>query len=421
MNAFHQADTLDHAIERLNQGDIDAAMTLFAQAASQGADADTVAFGEAICLGRLGKIDEAVGSVEKALRRFPGHAPSMRLREELHSAQQQAHGALSTTATKPFSSPSAEDAETGLASALLESGREFLKRNELDNAADLLAKAKGRRTPIRNLDRTRATVFLCQGKLLDAVSALREELNHFTDNEEARTELDALLKQYPQIRETKVEDPEFRELYQVVGRYTMVPESRLYSLYRLAKHVCESDLPGQFVECGVAAGGSTALIATVLQRYSRRQRLLYAFDSFEGMPDPGEYDVVSFTQAAANASGWGAGTCAAPESSVREVCETLGVWGHVRTVKGLFEDTLPRLRDEIGQIAFLHMDGDWYSSTKAILDNLYDLLVPKAVVQVDDFGHWMGCRKAFEEFVGRRNLTIEMKQIDVAGVWFHKV
>ncbi len=176
------------------------------------------------------------------------------------------------------------------------------------------------------------------------------------------------------------------------GTYTMLSEARLYSLFCHAKEICVQNRPGNFVECGVAAGGSSALLACVIKKHSRRPRRLFSFDSFEGMPAPTAED--RHQGQAAEATGWGTGTCSAPESSLRRICTELGVWDIVTPVSGYFQDTLPGMRDKIGMIALLHLDGDWYESTRAILNNLYDRVLDDGFLQVDDYGHWEGCRKA---------------------------
>lgn len=209
---------------------------------------------------------------------------------------------------------------------------------------------------------------------------------------------------------------EFQELLQTVRPYTMLSEARLYSLFSLAKRVCEENIPGNFVECGVAAGGSAALMAAVIKRYTKQPRLLYAFDSFEGLPPPTRLDKCNGIPA--EAMGWGAGTCAAPESNVINLCSMLGVSGIVRTVKGYFQDTLPEMRDFVGMISLLHMDGDWYESTKTILNNLYDRVVNDGFIQVDDYGYWEGCRQALHEFETLRQIEFDINQIDETGVWF---
>ena len=136
------------------------------------------------------------------------------------------------------------------------------------------------------------------------------------------------------------------------------------------------------------------------------------------MPEPTERDMLQGSKA--NDTGWGTGTCAAPIDSVRTVCERLGVFDIVRPIKGFFEDTLPKVGDELSPIAMLHMDADWYASTKVILDNLYDRVVGGGVIQIDDYGHWDGCREAVHEFAAKRGLRFELRPIDGSGVWMIK-
>jgi predicted O-methyltransferase YrrM len=87
-------------------------------------------------------------------------------------------------------------------------------------------------------------------------------------------------------------------------------------------------------------------------------------------------------------------------------------------IKGDFRDTLPQMRDRVGAIALLHMDGDWYESTKAILHNLYDRVANDGLIQVDDYGHWEGCRQAIHEFQALHQIEFDINPIDGTGVWF---
>jgi hypothetical protein len=66
------------------------------------------------------------------------------------------------------------------------------------------------------------------------------------------------------------------------------------------------------------------------------------------------------------------------------------------------------------------MDGDWYESTKAILQNLYHCIADNGIIQVDDYGHWAGCKKAIHEFESQNNLKFVINNIDGTGVWFCK-
>jgi hypothetical protein len=66
------------------------------------------------------------------------------------------------------------------------------------------------------------------------------------------------------------------------------------------------------------------------------------------------------------------------------------------------------------------MDGDWYESTRDILDNLYDCLLPGAYIHVDDYGHWDGCRKVADDFFAARQPAPTLRRIDASGVWMVK-
>ncbi|HEY2987985.1 MAG TPA: TylF/MycF/NovP-related O-methyltransferase [Candidatus Binatia bacterium] len=292
----------------------------------------------------------------------------------------------------------------------------FLGRDRAEAAFKILNRLKALRRPIPGVDYLRAQCILRMGQHPAlAQEALKEELRFFPANADAR----ALLERLPDGAAARLRaGAEFDELYRAVKPYTMLSRARLFSLYKLAKRACAKNLPGNFVECGVAAGGASATLAAVIKKYSRIPRRLYAFDSFEGMPDPSAAD--RRRGVAANATGWGAGTCAAPQESLREICRRLGVENIVVPVKGQFEKTLPAYRGKVGAIALLHMDADWYASTRTILENFFEQVVHGGLIQVDDYEFWDGCRKAVTEFERHRGLALRFYQIDGIAVWCAK-
>ena len=308
--------------------------------------------------------------------------------------------------------------EIGTTETLTSRAATLLSRGEVQQAHDLLVRAKALREPREGVDLLRAQCFVMMGQSADAIEALREELRWFPGNRSAAGMLEDLLAQLPARAEGTTGDDDFDMVLKVIRPYTMLSTERLHNLYKLARHACEQGIQGNFVECGVAAGGSSALLAWVIKKYSRHPRKLFSFDSFSGMPQPTAHD--SHFGIGAESTGWGTGTCSAPEASVIEVCSKLGVEDVLTTVKGYFEDTLPQMRDWVGMVALLHMDGDWYESTRAILANLYDRLINRALVQVDDYGYWEGCRKAIHEFMDSCSLQFDMYRIDATGVWFVK-
>ncbi|MCK5104067.1 MAG: glycosyltransferase, partial [Cyclobacteriaceae bacterium] len=180
-----------------------------------------------------------------------------------------------------------------------------------------IIQAKTLKVPTYGLDYLRALCFIHMNNHGNALEAIREELRLFPSNQEAKILFDKL-SDLNQIPDNVINDSEFNNILKIVKPYTLLSPQRLYSLFDLARQVCDSDMPGNFVECGVAAGGSTALLAYMIKSRSKRPRKIYAFDSFEGMPAPTAAD--THQGIPAEDTGWGSGTCYATEDSVREIC-----------------------------------------------------------------------------------------------------
>jgi predicted SAM-dependent methyltransferase len=297
---------------------------------------------------------------------------------------------------------------------MIKTAADKLEENKLEEAFQLLIKVKGLKQPVENTDLLRAAYFMQVNQIEAAREAVYEELSYFPNNLIAKN----LLNQLEKSEQINIHDREFKFVFEKVRPYTMLSIERLYSLWLLAKKVCEKDLPGNFVECGVARGGSSALLAYVIKKYSSSPRKIYSFDSFEGMPEPTRED--THAGQTANDTGWGTGTCSAPEESLIKICRELEVIDFVVPVKGYFENTLPDYKNKVGSVALLHMDGDWYESTNAILNNIYDKVITSGIIQVDDYGFWEGCRKSIEEFQAKRKIEFDINTIDNTGVWFIK-
>ncbi|MGB7275494.1 MAG: TylF/MycF/NovP-related O-methyltransferase, partial [Geitlerinemataceae cyanobacterium] len=346
---------------------------------------------KAIALSRLEKFEEAIADLQYLLSQKPSLQKAQLLLHEISEAS----------------------IETSLNRA-----KNLINENKEQEALPYLNQAKSLKQPTPQLDYLRAICFLKLNQRTSALQSLYEELRYFPKNAEAKALQERLLAKEPSFHAASIQDQEFQEILKTVRPYTMLSEARLYSLFSLVKRICTNNIPGNIVECGVAGGGSTALMAAVIKRYSKQPRWLYAFDSFDGMPTPTAEDKHNGIHA--NDTGWGTGTCAAPETSVREICAKLGVSEIVKTVKGYFQETLPKMRNPVGMIALLHMDGDWYESTQTILQNLYDRVVNDGLIQVDDYGYWEGCRQAIHEFAQSHNLKFTINPIDDTGVWFVK-
>lgn len=94
-----------------------------------------------------------------------------------------------------------------------------------------------------------------------------------------------LLLTYPDL------DPSFVAAYASAHEFTMTSPERMYALWQAVHHVVDRQVPGAFVECGVWRGGSSMLVAHALLERRETCREMCLYDTFSGMPDPGEGEV----------------------------------------------------------------------------------------------------------------------------------
>lgn len=206
-----------------------------------------------------------------------------------------------------------------------------------------------------------------------------------------------------------------RLILKVKPTFTMVKSRNLVNLYSLIERVNAMNLDGDIVECGVWNGGSAALMGFA-DRYGKngRNRAIWLFDSFAGLPRPGPND------GAAENQHYFEGFNKGSTQQVERVFGNLGVpINHVRIQPGWFNSTLKRA--DLEQIVVLHIDADWYDSVMSVLDAFYEKVVPGGFVVLDDYGYWEGCTRALNDFIAQNNLErVELKQADSTGVYFQK-
>lgn len=198
-----------------------------------------------------------------------------------------------------------------------------------------------------------------------------------------------------------------REWFDMVRQSGLGHTETFEATYDLARAVLARGVPGDFVECGVYAGAQCAIMAqAILDHYNDLNDYLsdgvprvHLFDSFAGIPAPGEHDY----ELKGNKGGESA-------CSVQDVVANMRRWGIPDELlvyhEGLFDKTIPgaamRINDkpfafERG-IAMLRMDGDLYESTTPVMRYLYPLVSRGGWVIVDDW-NLSGCRKAVMETI----------------------
>jgi O-methyltransferase len=183
--------------------------------------------------------------------------------------------------------------------------------------------------------------------------------------------------------------------------------------------VIRAGVPGDFVECGVWRGGSSMLTALTLNRLGDSERRLYLYDTFAGMPEPGELEVDALGHSArqqwsseqrGDVNDW----CYASLTEVRQNLLSTGFPAErLNLVEGLVEETIPGTAPD--RIAVLRLDTDWYESTRHELEHLYPRLREGGVLILDDYGHWEGARRAVDEYFGVQAPHLLLNRIDYTG------
>jgi O-methyltransferase len=190
--------------------------------------------------------------------------------------------------------------------------------------------------------------------------------------------------------------------------YTMISQERLVSLADQVQICLRENIAGDFVECGTWRGGASFLMAKLLERAGERNRKVWMFDSFEGLPAPTTADGERAEQyASGDYDGDRYDNCSASIAEVRAGIARLGIKNAV-PIKGWFSETLPEYGPQIGQIALLRLDGDWYDSINTCLAELYKFVSPGGFIVFDDYHDWDGCALAVHEFLANVRPTLRL-------------
>jgi hypothetical protein len=172
-----------------------------------------------------------------------------------------------------------------------------------------------------------------------------------------------------------------------------IPDARCFTLQSVIRGLAH--LEGDVAECGVRFGKSTVFLLEA----NARPRQFHLFDSFEGLSEPSDEDVVHTL----GRSYWTKGDIAAPEAGARA---TLSGYPDVHIHQGWIPDRFEAVADR--SFALLHVDVDLYKPTLQSLEFFWPKLVAGGVVVCDDYGFTTcpGARRAMDEFFTERRAGI---------------
>lgn len=197
--------------------------------------------------------------------------------------------------------------------------------------------------------------------------------------------------------------------------HTMIGLKRLDNLHFCVEDVLARGVPGDLMETGVWRGGAAILMRGILKAHGVTDRVVWAADSFEGLPPPdGErypldarLDFSGFAELAV---------------SLEQVQKNFRAYNllddQVRFLKGWFRDTLPGA--PVGRLAVLRLDGDLYESTIDGLKHLYPKLSPGGYCIVDDYNEIPACKQAVADYRAQHGIRDEIVPIDWSGVFWRK-
>lgn len=183
-------------------------------------------------------------------------------------------------------------------------------------------------------------------------------------------------------------------------------EETLMFTYEMAKKY--ADVPGCYVECGVAAGAQIIAMA-----YGAPNKTIYAFDSFQGIPLPSNEDdqipgIRKLTESerkelpapGKQKLGSSGATVVSEDEFWNNIIKSRVEYGsgNIKTVPGWFEETIPS-KHPFQNIAILRLDGDLYNSTLHCLQWLYPGVIKGGIIIIDDY-KLPGCWKAVCDYFG---------------------
>ena len=196
---------------------------------------------------------------------------------------------------------------------------------------------------------------------------------------------------------------------------SMLPLARFDNLQACVSQALKDGVPGDLIETGVWRGGSCIFMRAILMVYGDTERIVWAADSYQGLPKPeGRHPQDARDEHWKYQDVLGV--------SLEQVRSNFARYGmldeRVRFLEGWFKDTLPSA--PIRQLAVLRLDGDMYSSTMDVLENLYDKVSAGGYTIVDDYGAVPACKQAVDDFRARRAISEPLKKIDWTGVFWQK-
>jgi O-methyltransferase len=203
---------------------------------------------------------------------------------------------------------------------------------------------------------------------------------------------------------TELQSPQ--ELFRKFGHLSMMGRRRFIKNLNLAQSLSLDIGQHSIVECGVWRGGASFAMMDLLPECPE----FHLFDSFEGLPEPSERDGQKAIQLSEE-NLFVEGRNYASYDQIIEAVNKFGFSDRTTVHKGWFDETVFAKRID-RPIGILRLDGDWYDSTKVVLDRLFDSVATGGLIIVDDYFDWPGCSQAVHDFLSEQKLPDAVRTFD---------
>ena len=191
--------------------------------------------------------------------------------------------------------------------------------------------------------------------------------------------------------------------------HSLLSAGKLDLLEKLIVQVERDKVPGDLIEAGIWRGGAVIFMRAVLDAYAIPDRVIYAADSFEGIPYNQQIkgDFVDI---------WKDRWIANFDEVVGNIARYNLLDDRIKFIRGYFNVSLPEAK--LDRLALVRLDANSYHSTMDALIHLYPKLSSGGAIIIDDW-HLPGCRLAVKQFRKARNITTPVV-IDAANKYWVK-
>ena len=230
-------------------------------------------------------------------------------------------------------------------------------------------------------------------------------------------------KNYPRIMATAPRKPTNDELIYLLKYKKFVDSPKVYSMCDLNEaattkqildDIISKNIPGCLVETGVWRGGMGMWMKSIL-KYYHSNRKIWLFDTFNYFPEPinsKDKNIHGLTKLIFENM-----------PTISDVQNNFMKYGlmdkNIYLVQGEFSKTIPITN--VGPIALLRLDSDYYESTMLVLEKYYWLVSNGGYIIIDDYNNeYLACKDAVDNFRKKYNITNPIIKSDFGSVYWQK-